>query len=90
MSFTDHQRITLDVLTKVVGRPWQNIPNSSPEVAAFVRAIDARADDLVRAMATPGTNERLLFARQLIANKGYYAKTSENRGRIKNGSCFLF
>jgi hypothetical protein len=69
-SFTGHPRITLDVLTKVVGRSWQNVPNSSPDVALFVRAIDARADDLVRAMATSGTNERLLFARQLIAYKG--------------------
>jgi SAM-dependent methyltransferase len=83
-SFTGHPRITLDVLTKLVGRPWQNVPSSSSEVALFVRAIDARADDLVRALATPGTNERLMFARHLIGNKGYDAKkNSKDRERVK-------
>ena len=82
-SFTGHPRITLDVLTKLVGRPWQNVPSSSSEVALFVRAIDARADDLVRAIATPGTNERLMFARHLIGSKGYDAKNSKDRERIK-------
>ena len=68
-SFTGHPRITLDVLTQVVGKARQTAPN-------------ARAHDLVRAMAAPGTNERLMFARQLIANRGYDAKTPDNRERI--------
>lgn len=82
-SFTGHPRITLDVLTKLAGRPWQNVPSSSFDVALFIRAIGARADDLVRAMARPGSNERLMFARHLIGNKGYDAKNSKDRERIK-------
>lgn len=83
-SFTRNPRITLTVLAQVVGKPWQTAPNSSPETAAFVKAMNARAGDLLRAMASPGANERLLFALRLIESKGHDVKTPAGRDRIKD------
>jgi hypothetical protein len=83
-SFTRNPRMTLTVLAQVVGKPWQTAPASFPETAAFVKAISARADDLLRAMASSRGNERLLFALRLIESKGYDLKTPASRQRIKN------
>ncbi|HEY3135046.1 MAG TPA: hypothetical protein VGL29_03240 [Blastocatellia bacterium] len=82
-SFTRSPRITLNVLAQVVGKPWQTAPTFSPETAAFVKAISARADDLLRAMASPRGNERLLFALQLMESKGYNVKSPASRQQIK-------
>lgn len=80
-SFTNNRRITLDVLAQMAGKPWRAAPGSSPETAAFARAVTARADDLVRGMSAPGSNERLLFARRLLDSKGYDLKTRASRDR---------
>lgn len=82
-SFTDKPRITLDVLANMAGKPWRTEPNSSSESTAFVKALAARADDLVRAISAPGTNERLLFARHLLEGKGPSLKTPAGRDRSR-------
>src|SRR5205085_11124616 len=56
-SYTRRPRVTLKELAQVK----QNA--GSPEAAAFVEAIKARAGDMVQGMVAPATNERLLFAR---------------------------
>lgn len=83
-SFTRNPRITLDALAKMAGKAWREAPDSSPDAAAFTKAVNARVDDLVRAMSAPGTNERLLFARRVAENKGHDIKGSASRDRIRN------
>lgn len=81
-SFTRHPRVTLDALAQLAGKPLEASPNDSPDGAAL-RAIISRADDLIRAMATPGNNERLLFARKLTESMGYEIETTASRLRVK-------
>ena len=67
-TFTRRPRITLIQLAQIAQRATSN---SSPEASAFLEAINARVDDLIRAASAPGANERLLFARQVLERKGY-------------------
>lgn len=82
-SFTRNPRITLDDLAKIGGQ-HSFLSDHSPQANAFVQAIQSRADDLIRAMAAPANNERLLFARQLLERKGYEIKTDQGRKRVKD------
>ena len=81
-SFTKSPRITLSALSKIAGQQWQSTGNS-PETQPVFKAVNARIEDLVRGIAAPGTNERLLFARRLIDSKGYSPRIATNQGRIK-------
>lgn len=81
-SFTRHPRVTLDALAQLAGKPLDSSPNASLDGTALSR-INSRVEDLVRAMATPGNNERLLFARKLAESKGYETKTPSSRQRVK-------
>lgn len=67
-SFTSKPRITLEALAKA----GQNA-NASDAKAMF-DAITLRANDLIKGMYAPGSNERLLFARRLAESKGYDLK----------------
>jgi hypothetical protein len=83
-SFTRKPRITLGALAQISGKYSQSMLAPTPEVAAFVESIKARADDLVQATAMPGANERLLFARQISESKGYDLKTATGRQKVKD------
>lgn len=83
-SFTRRPRITLSNLAQVAGKPWRDATASPAEAAAFGKAINARIDDLTVAMAAPGTNERLVFARRLIESKGYSITGAGSRERIRH------
>jgi hypothetical protein len=49
-----------------------------------VKTLKARIDDLMKAMLAPGTNERVLFARQLLVrNKGFNLNASAGRAQIE-------
>ena len=80
-SFTRRPRITLSSLAKVAGKPWRD-SSASSESAAFAKEINGRIDDLIVAMATPGTNERLTFAKRLLDSKGY-KPTGASRAQIR-------
>lgn len=82
-SFTRRPRITLQDLAQIGEKHVLSSGSQTPESAAFVRAIEARADDLIDAMSKPEKNERLLFARQLLASKSFDIGTSEGRARVK-------
>jgi hypothetical protein len=82
-SFTRAQRVTLNALTQLGGKLFSPSQSVSPEADVYVKAIKLRAEDLARAMAAPGTNERLLFARQLVESKGFEVKTAAGRERAK-------
>ena len=80
-SFTRQPRVTLDNLAQLAGKPLES-PKDSPDVAAL-RRIHSRVDDLISAMAVPGNNERLSFARKLAERTGYEIKTTASRQRVK-------
>jgi hypothetical protein len=82
-SFTQNPRITLRELATIAGKPWRDAPDSSLETSQFAKAINARIDDLVKAMSAPSTNERLVFARRLVDKKGYVLRNPESRERIR-------
>lgn len=80
-SFTLRPRITSRYLNQLTGK---KSVSESPELAGFRAAIEARADDLAKALIAPGKNERLLFARELIRRtKGYDVVTPAGREGIK-------
>jgi hypothetical protein len=74
-SFTRKPRITLSSLAQLGDRFSKSANESSPEVTSFLNSIKARADDLIQAMASPTTNERVLFARRVVESKGFAPKT---------------
>ena len=80
-SFTAHPRITLSSLAKIAG---QQYATASDETRPVFKTLNARIDDLVRGIAAPGANERLLFARRLIEKKGYDSRIASHQGRIKD------
>ena len=82
-SFTSKPRITLSDLARTGEKHLLSLGNNSPDAVAFVRAIQSRADDLIQAMAAPGKNERLLFARRLVESKGNELNTTQGRERVK-------
>src|SRR5882672_12037148 len=61
VSFTKQPRVTARELS--AGREAQTQED-------FDKLINARIDDLIRALASPGANERLLFLRKLVAGQG--------------------
>src|SRR5215510_7962661 len=48
---------------------------------AFDKLINARIDDLIRALASPGSNERILFMRKLVTEQGQ--RLGDPAGRTK-------
>src|SRR5262249_59764702 len=45
--------------------------------------LPARAGDLIRGLASPGNNERLLFLRSVVESKGYDPSTPGGRSQLK-------
>ncbi|HEX8142248.1 MAG TPA: class I SAM-dependent methyltransferase [Pyrinomonadaceae bacterium] len=84
-SYTKQPRITQQQLNQI----GQQQPNAAgtinnPALAGLANSLQARADDLLRAMAAPGSNDRLLFARRLLAEqKGFRLDTPEGRAKAK-------
>ena len=83
-SFTHKQRITLATLAKVSAVLSTATSPSDPEATALLDSIKARAADLIHSMASPGGNERVLFARRVAEGKGYDPGTETGRRRLKD------
>src|SRR5688572_18008648 len=77
-SFTKQPRITEQLLAGVVMRTA-----GSPDVFVPSPVLKARIDDFVAAVAAPGTNERLLFARRVIERRGLDPATEDGRDRLR-------
>jgi len=77
-SFTRHPRITEQQLAGVVMRKA-----GSPDVFVPSPVLKARIDDFVTAVAAPGTNERIQFARRVVERRGIDTATEEGRGRLR-------
>ena len=68
-SFTRQPRLTATDFARAAGglSPTQLSPDKSPESILLFE----RVDDLMRGLAVPGNNERLLFASRLVEKQGY-------------------
>jgi hypothetical protein len=82
-SFTKQPRINHQDIAKIA--QTGNAGSASAQAALSVsKILQARAEDLARALEAPGTNERLLFARRvLIERKGYDVRTPAGRARLR-------
>jgi hypothetical protein len=49
----------------------------------FNRIINARIDDLIKSLASPGNDERLLFLRKLVADKGQKLNDAAGRAELR-------
>ncbi len=65
--------------TSFTGQPRMTAKKSDGVPAV----IEGRIRDLLAALAAPGDSERLLFARQLLARKGYSYRTATGQARIR-------
>ena len=68
-TFTAQPRLTASQFARL---PLDSVPsqlssNTSPEAAIFLK----RVEDLLRGLANPGKNERLLFLAQFVERQGY-------------------
>lgn len=79
-SFTKQPRVTLNSISQLAAKSLQ--PPTASQSETF-KIISARAEDLAQALAAPGQNERLLFARRLVETKGLEVKSAAGRERVK-------
>jgi hypothetical protein len=78
VSFTKQPRITPKQVEQI-GRG-----DTGAAGTALARTLDARMEDLLRAVAAPGANERLVFARQLlVSQRGFQLTTAAGRESAK-------
>jgi len=73
-SFTKQPRVTAVELQRL---------KQAPKAEEASKIINARIDDLLRGLAAPGANERLLFLRKLVAQQGHKAAIAEGRARLR-------
>lgn len=83
-SYTKQPRVTAKEIAEM---RQENAPPSNSGPGSRGRSLsilEARADDLIRALSAPGGNERLLFARRLlIEQKGHFLKSTASRGWLR-------
>jgi SAM-dependent methyltransferase len=81
-SYTRQPRITSRELAQI--EQGENKIPGTPEIAlAHHRALLARIDDLIGALAAPANNERLLFFRRMVEQSGYGLGTTADRTRVR-------
>jgi SAM-dependent methyltransferase len=78
-TFTKQPRITEQQLAGVAVRQ----AGSSSTVFVPSPLLRARIEDFVTAVASPGTNERLQFARRVIDRRGFDPTSEEGRSRLR-------
>lgn len=83
-SYTKQPRITQKQLRELGQPQGSAAPGTNPALAALVNSLQTRADDLIRALASPGNNDRLLFARRLLVDeKKFRLDTADGRAQAK-------
>ena len=68
--------------TSFTSRPRAAFESSATDAAELLQLVAARTQDLTIALQTPGTDERRLFARQLLERKGYRFATVADRAQV--------
>lgn len=76
-SFTSQPRITTEFMQQASKEPAKDEPTAGSEKSSdpVVRAFSGRVNDLIRALAAPGNNERLLYMRHFLEGRGYQLST---------------
>ena len=83
-SYTKQPRVTPQQVAHLEQAGKMAPASTSPEAPQLSRVLQARIDDLVRALAAPGKNERLLFARRfLVERKNYRLNNQASRAQLK-------
>jgi len=83
-SYTRQPRVTPKELARLNQKenPAPVSPSTDP-TALLGQLVQARMDDLMKGLAAPGKNERLLFLRRLVEQKGYKLSTAAGRQPVK-------
>lgn len=83
-SYTKQPRITATQIAQIRENESTSSSNAMPEATHLRSVLQSRIDDLIRALAAPQGNERLLFARQLLVErKNLRLNTGEGRMQVK-------
>lgn len=83
-SYTRQPRITANELTRFnQPRPGDSATPSPDLTARLGRLVQERVNDLIKGLAVPGKNERLLFLRRLVKQKGYNPDTASGREQLQ-------
>lgn len=83
-SYTRQPRATETELARLNQTEHQASAGTSTDLAARLgQIVLARIDDLSQGLAAPGKNERLLFLRRLVRQKGYNPNTAAGRLQLK-------
>jgi hypothetical protein len=77
-SFTTQPRITEQQLAGIVMRQA-----GAADVFVPSPVLKARIDDFISALASPGTNERLLLARRVVERRGFNPSIADGRDRLR-------
>jgi len=84
-SFTKQPRLTLEELKQVKSTRDSNSRNSVSEQSEQIsRLLAARTNDLISSLVTPGSNDRLFFARKILVEKGFHLETKAGRDQAKD------
>lgn len=82
-SFTQQPRVTLGQLQQMKLAESSSSGPIEAQSDLILRLIAARISDLVKALPATRGNDRLLFARKLINEKGFHLETAAQRARVE-------
>jgi len=81
-SFTHQPRLTDEFVTQAAhalsSRPQDHSGND-----AAIRVLDARVEDMARALTNPGANERISYMRRLLEKRGLGFETPASREKVR-------
>jgi SAM-dependent methyltransferase len=81
-SFTRQPRLTYELVSQADAE-LATMGKDSPKMKALQNDFNMRIDDLVRALSSPGANERLLHMRRMLEKKGYNFSSDPSRVELK-------
>lgn len=79
-SFTRRPRVTARMLESTV---TGQVAQARDLPALIGKVIEERIGDLIRGLASPGRNERLIFLRRFVQERGYTPDTAAGRRRLR-------
>jgi hypothetical protein len=82
-SFTPEPRLTVAYLKQLRETNADQPDSPANAESGLGTYLEMRAEDFVKALATPGKDERIEFARRVLARDGYVVSTPAERTRAK-------
>jgi len=83
-SYTKEPRITARQIEQLQGQENLSSAKTPPEKAQLKNILQSRISDFLHSLRSPGNNERLIFARKLIAQKGFQPGAVAGKTKIRN------